>query len=404
MSRANDGALEAMLAHHRVLADGVERRARAIEVADAGYQTATADLVAYAAREILPHALAEEHTIYRLAATRADLGDIVRRLVDEHAGLALGIERLAKTTDLAEARSCAAHISLLFKAHVQDENEVVLPVIAADPGVDLAEILVRMHRLTEAAQRETSIREDSSTIDSETLLVRYLLDAASKLAEVGEGDHGCRLVAHAWAALRVPRPDLAVRLTAELHRLVRFVTAQPVTFSSGPSQGSASALLAGTLDVRSLPPAQRHEKIFATYAALGPGASFLLVNDHDPKPLRYQFEAEHAEQFTWGVLQAGPDVWSVRIGRPGEPQGAGFTDDPELDVRSFPHGQRHDVIFVAYDSLLEGSGFVLVNDHDPRPLRYQFEAEHHGRYTWDYLEEGPQVWRVRIGRMAETSS
>jgi len=45
-----------------------------------------------------------------------------------------------------------------------------------------------------------------------------------------------------------------------------------------------------------------------------------------------------------------------------------------------------------------GRGFVLVNDHDPRPLRYQFEAQYTGEFTWDYLEAGPRVWRVRIGR------
>ena len=42
----------------------------------------------------------------------------------------------------------------------------------------------------------------------------------------------------------------------------------------------------------------------------------MLVNDHDPKPLAYQFEAEHASQFTWQYLQSGPGVWRVRIGRP----------------------------------------------------------------------------------------
>jgi uncharacterized protein (DUF2249 family) len=41
---------------------------------------------------------------------------------------------------------------------------------------------------------------------------------------------------------------------------------------------------------------------------------------------------------------------------------------------------------------------VLVNDHDPKPLRYQFEAEHAGEFTWDAVESGPEVWRVRIGR------
>jgi uncharacterized protein (DUF2249 family) len=41
-----------------------------------------------------------------------------------------------------------------------------------------------------------------------------------------------------------------------------------------------------------------------------------------------------------------------------------------------------------------------VNDHDPKPLWYRFEAEHAGAYAWDYLEQGPEVWRVRIGRPA----
>jgi len=53
------------------------------------------------------------------------------------------------------------------------------------------------------------------------------------------------------------------------------------------------------LDVRMLIPAERHRLIFETYENLNPGESFLLVNDHDPKPLYYQFEAEHNGQFSW---------------------------------------------------------------------------------------------------------
>ena len=45
-----------------------------------------------------------------------------------------------------------------------------------------------------------------------------------------------------------------------------------------------------------------------------------------------------------------------------------------------------------------GEALELVNDHDPKPLRYQFEAELPGTFTWDYLEEGPEAWRVRIGK------
>ena len=73
---------------------------------------------------------------------------------------------------------------------------------------------------------------------------------------------------------------------------------------------------------------------------------------------------------------------------------------PVLDVRSEPPARRHDLIFEWYHRLQPGEAYELVNDHDPKPLKYQFEAEHYGEFTWEYLEQGPEVWRVRIGRTA----
>lgn len=70
------------------------------------------------------------------------------------------------------------------------------------------------------------------------------------------------------------------------------------------------------LDVRAIPPPQKHPTIFSTFNALGAGESFTLVNDHDPKPLYYQFNAELAGQFEWEYLESGPQVWRVRIGKP----------------------------------------------------------------------------------------
>jgi uncharacterized protein (DUF2249 family) len=75
--------------------------------------------------------------------------------------------------------------------------------------------------------------------------------------------------------------------------------------------------------------------------------------------------------------------------------------EPVLDVRAEPHGQRHTKIFDSYGRLEPGTGFVLVNDHDPKPLYYQFDAQFKGSFSWDYLEQGPEVWRVRIGRPAQ---
>jgi len=39
-----------------------------------------------------------------------------------------------------------------------------------------------------------------------------------------------------------------------------------------------------------------------------------------------------------------------------------------------------------------------VNDHDPKPLRYQLAAERPNLFGWTYEAEGPDVWRVRIER------
>lgn len=80
------------------------------------------------------------------------------------------------------------------------------------------------------------------------------------------------------------------------------------------SQVSATSTVK-EVDVRSLVPAQRHQKIFQLVGELVAGASFVLVNDHDPKPLYYQLEAEFPRQFSWTYLERGPEAWRVEIGR-----------------------------------------------------------------------------------------
>ena len=69
------------------------------------------------------------------------------------------------------------------------------------------------------------------------------------------------------------------------------------------------------VDVRTLVPAQRHAKIFQLVDELAAGATLTLVNDHDPKPLYYQLEAEYPKQFSWSYLERGPEVWRVEIGK-----------------------------------------------------------------------------------------
>ncbi len=76
------------------------------------------------------------------------------------------------------------------------------------------------------------------------------------------------------------------------------------------------------------------------------------------------------------------------------------TESKTLDVREIPPRVRHPLIFETFDQLAPGQSFRLVNDHDPKPLYYQFQAERPGEVGWDYLEQGPEVWQVRITKLA----
>ena len=71
-----------------------------------------------------------------------------------------------------------------------------------------------------------------------------------------------------------------------------------------------------------------------------------------------------------------------------------------LDVRELAPRERHPLIFGSFDALPAGEALLLVNDHDPKPLFYQFQAEAGGLFTWDYVERGPEIWMVRIGKVA----
>lgn len=75
-----------------------------------------------------------------------------------------------------------------------------------------------------------------------------------------------------------------------------------------------------------------------------------------------------------------------------------------VDVCEIPPRERHALIFGSFDRLSPGEALMLINDHDPKPLFYQFQAESNGKFTWDYLETGPDVWRVRIGKVKDVAA
>jgi uncharacterized protein (DUF2249 family)/iron-sulfur cluster repair protein YtfE (RIC family) len=316
MTAHDEAARDTIIRHHAELVAGVRTCVR--ELADAvgagkPHLLAWADLLAYLGSDILPHAAAEEDTLYPAAAA-VGLSGQVEAMVGEHRQLEDAIEALARTTEPAEMVSRAEQLEALFTAHVAAENDVVLPALI-DGDTGLAEILAAMHEAYHVAKRGT-IGHRQTAADLTASLTAMLATALDALAEAGEADQACRLAADAWANLRGPRPELAAPVTTLLHRLVRRGQSEaiPVTAEAVGDEPE--------LDVRELAPARRHQVIFTAYHALRPTACFVLVNDHDPKPLQYQFAAEHPGEYSWDYLQAGPRVWKVRVGKSAIPASA----------------------------------------------------------------------------------
>lgn len=73
---------------------------------------------------------------------------------------------------------------------------------------------------------------------------------------------------------------------------------------------------------------------------------------------------------------------------------------PELDARSIPHAIRHAAIFGALDSLGSGDGLILVAPHDPLPLLDQAHARYGDGLSVEYVQRGPDAWRIQLVRTA----
>lgn len=237
-------------------------------------------------------------------------------------------------------------------------------------------------------------------------------------------------------------------------------------------------------DMRVHVPIDRHTKLNKMFNELPAGDSFIFINDHDPKPLYYEFQSIHGDVVGWEYLNKGGRDWKVKVTRLADSVGRDFEgastlidlrrtkeedikhtvfhrygtmgvgetmelisegypneiknifetkfigeyqwtfkkQDPEevishitklrnkaskeenenivasFDLRPYPPAKRHDMVFEAFDELQKGESFVFINDHDPKPLYYQIEAENTTPFKWEYLEDGPMEWKIKVSK------
>lgn len=257
----NQAVIEAIRTHHGELAEQLATRTDAVLAAarDGGDYAAARDrLHGWYRSELMPHIEAEEQALYNRASELDVTRLLVSGMLDEHRALIAHVAEFALGNTPMQVVIAAAAARAVFEVHLHKENDLLLPALTA-AGVDLGSVLDGMHEILGHGE-----------------------PAESEVDGCGCGC-GC---SHDEAA----QP--------------------PATATDQVGQPEA-------LDVRTLPHGERHEIIFGGLDQLDPGESLVIVNDHDPKPLRYQTQALWPDRFEWSYLQAGPRQWRVAITRVG---------------------------------------------------------------------------------------
>ncbi len=145
----NAQAADAIRAHHDEMATTLRDRVAALTAtvrtgdAHEDQQRAVLD---YLETELLPHAAAEEQALYP-AGDSGLAALLVRSMRDEHVNLIAHVDAFRTASDGIEAATGASAILALFESHLHKENDLLMPILAADPNVSLAELLGGMHEL-----------------------------------------------------------------------------------------------------------------------------------------------------------------------------------------------------------------------------------------------------------------
>jgi hypothetical protein len=151
-SEADARAAEAVERHHAQMAGELELRAESLAAAARAdrpddVEEARLGLVRWCRDELVPHALAEESTMYRAAGEMLPARLLVEAMLVEHQRIIGLVDALGSTSEPVAAAALARALRELFESHLAKENDQVLPLLVASRDVSVAELLGGMHEL-----------------------------------------------------------------------------------------------------------------------------------------------------------------------------------------------------------------------------------------------------------------
>jgi uncharacterized protein (DUF2249 family) len=148
-SAADAEAAERVVQHHAAMAGKVAALVGTLATATSGEDARAARnaLVAWSREELMPHALAEEGTLYAAARQLPEARLLVEAMLAEHATIAALIDALESAPQPARAVAAAGALEAVLDVHLHKENELLLPVLMSSPDHSVADMLAGMHEL-----------------------------------------------------------------------------------------------------------------------------------------------------------------------------------------------------------------------------------------------------------------
>lgn len=164
------------------------------------------------------------------------------------------------------------------------------------------------------------------------------------------------------------------------------------------SQGKDFKGISTLIDLRKVEEKDWKHVVFHRYGMMEAGDTMELVSALDPKEIHGIFVQKFEGKHTWIYQKNETGEYIAHITKKAV---SGLGDDGyavvnEFDVRPYTPTERHEMFYKAFDEIKPGEAFVFINDHDPKPLYYQMEAESKEPFKWEYLQKGPEEWKVRV--------
>ncbi len=167
---------------------------------------------------------------------------------------------------------------------------------------------------------------------------------------------------------------------------------------TGESVGREFEGISTLMDLRKVEQVKWKHVVFHRYGMMSPNTVMELIATEEPTEIKQIFEKKFSDKHKWEYKKREDGEFVIHITKleSGGKLHDDFTVVNIFDIRPYPPARRHEMFYNAFEFIQPGEAFEFINDHDPKPLYYQMEAESKDAFEWEYLQEGPEEWKVRV--------